>query len=119
MTCKRRNGAMTAAVVAALTAVSVLGTAFPAQAASGVGAQVRAPEHASTESGQADTSGWSTIIRSAINAQEKAASIWEGITDHVEEASTTFESDVWPAIRANVGGVSRPITTWGIWKFCD
>uniref|UniRef100_A0A942SXR6 Secreted protein n=1 Tax=Neobacillus citreus TaxID=2833578 RepID=A0A942SXR6_9BACI len=119
MTCKQRNGAMTAAVVAALTAATILGTALPAQAASGVGAQVRTPEDASAESGQEGTPGWSTIVRSAMNAQEMAASIWETGIDGVEEASTTFQSEVWPAIRANVGGVSRPITTWGIWKFCD
>lgn len=137
MNCKQRNWATTTAVVAFITAGSVLGAGLPAHAdvpavhsvARGeVGSRGAAvsPDvvlrNGATRAGDvptadADTRSWATIIRTAINALKKVPALWNKVVDGVKKSYATFKATVWPVIKAVVNVVSTAITAWDIWKY--
>jgi len=137
MNCKQRNWATTSAVVACITAGSVLGAALPAHADTPAAHSVSqgevasramavssdavlrsaATEPASVAAADVDTRSWGTIIRTAINALKKVPALWNKVVDGVKKSYATFKATVWPVIKAVVNVVSTAITAWDIWKY--
>lgn len=136
MKCKQRNWKATAAVVATVTAASVLGSALPAQAVSATQTQVAHPQRVDARkvvsyrtalpaavsrseapSGEIGVQSWASIIRTAINALKKVPALWKKLVDGVKKSYNTFRTKVWPALKAAVGAVSTLITAWDIWKY--
>jgi hypothetical protein len=134
MKCKHHNWATTTAIVACITATSVLGSGVSAQASAPTAqgpAAVQAdhtsvrskvlsisesPRAAREASISTETRSWGTIVRTAINALKKVPALWNKVVDGVKKAYATFRTKVWPAIKGVVGAISTAITAWDIWK---
>ena len=134
MKCKQHNWATTTAIVACITAASVLGPGLSAQAsaptaqgpaavrADHVSVQAKAlstsdsPQAARAASTVTETRSWGTLVRTAINALKKVPALWNKVVDGVKKAYATFRTKVWTAIKGVVGAISTAITAWDIWK---
>ena len=138
MKCKQHNWATTTAIVACITAASVLGSGLSAHASAptaqgsaavrGDHVSVRAEALSISESPRAapaaptetatgtETRSWGTLVRTAINALKKVPALWNKVVDGVKKAYATFRTKVWPAIKGVVGAISTAITAWDIWK---
>lgn len=138
MKCKQHNWATTTAIVACITAASVLGSGLSAQASAptaqgpaavrGDHVSVRAEPLSISESPRVapaaptatatgtETRSWGTLVRTAINALKKVPALWNKVVDGVKKAYATFRTKVWPAIKGVVGAISTAITAWDIWK---